>query len=79
LENGNTFSISSINNSDKNYFIQSTTLNSENYSPNFINYGAIQNGGELIFEMVDKPNKKWGSQLVETPYSLSRQELNRQH
>ena len=77
LKNGKTFSISSINNSDKNYFIQSTRLNNENYSHNFITYDVIQNGGEFIFNMVDMPNKKWGSQLEDAPYSLSREKPNR--
>lgn len=73
LENGKTFSISALNNSDKNYFIQSMTLNNKANSHNFITYDAIQNGGELIFKMNDKPNKKKGSQLEDTPYSLSKQ------
>ncbi|MEP1489338.1 MAG: GH92 family glycosyl hydrolase [Algibacter sp.] len=73
LENGKAFSISAINNSNKNYFIDSTTLNNEGYNHNYITYDAIQNGGELIFKMIDKPNKKWGSQLEDIPYSLSGQ------
>ncbi|MEP5339674.1 MAG: GH92 family glycosyl hydrolase [Algibacter sp.] len=73
LENGKVFSISAINNSNKNYFIDSTTLNNKSYNHNYITYDAIQNGGELIFKMIDKPNKKWGSQLEDIPYSLSGQ------
>ncbi|MHA7058848.1 GH92 family glycosyl hydrolase [Aquimarina sp. M1] len=78
LENGKKFSISSINNNDKNYFIESISLNNKDYDHNFISYGAIQDGGEFIFNMVDKPNKKRGSQLKNTPYSLTKEKLNQQ-
>jgi predicted alpha-1,2-mannosidase len=77
LENGKTFTISSTNNSASNYFIESTTLNNGNYSRNFLNYDAIQNGGELIFKMADQPNKMWGSQAEDTPYSFSKEKLYR--
>jgi len=75
LENGKAFSISAINNSEKNYYIQSVTLNKKDYSNNFLSYEAIQNGGELIFNMADLPNTNWGSKIEESPYSLSREKF----
>ncbi|SNR70559.1 GH92 family glycosyl hydrolase [Lutibacter flavus] len=71
LENGNTFIINAENNSSKNYYIQSTSLNGKNYSNNFLTFDAIQNGGEFKFELANEPNKEWGSQPENVPYSLS--------
>ena len=71
LENGKTFTIKSNNNSSKNYYIQSTSLNGKNYSPNYIRCSDIQNGGEFIFNLDENPNKNWGSQSNDVPYSLS--------
>ncbi len=71
LENGNSFTIQALNNSDKNYFIQSATLNDKDYTRNYLGYEAIQKGGEFIFKMADTPNKNWGSQPEDAPYSLS--------
>jgi len=77
LENGKTFSISAANNSDNNCFIQSATLNNKHYNHNFLSFDTIQNGGDLIFKMLDKPNKKWGNQAEYTPYSLSKENFNK--
>ncbi len=71
LENGNVFSISAQNNSNKNYYIQSTSLNDKNYKNNFLEYETIQDGGEIVFKLGSIPNKNWGSQLENVPYSLS--------
>ncbi|WP_299431840.1 GH92 family glycosyl hydrolase [uncultured Maribacter sp.] len=71
LENGKTFQISAPNNSKENFYIQSATLNSEAHNKSFITFDAIQNGGELYFEMDSTPNKKWASDADTVPYSLS--------
>ncbi len=71
LENGNKFAITAENNSKKNFYVQSTMLNDENYTNSYITYDDIQHGGELIFNMDNKPNKNWGSQGEDVPYSLS--------
>jgi predicted alpha-1,2-mannosidase len=71
LENGNKFTITAENNSGKNYYIQSTILNNENYNNNYIQFDDIQNGGKLIFNLTDTPDKNWGSQPENVPFSLS--------
>ena len=71
LENGNTFTINTKNNSKENFYIQSTKLNGDDYSNNFIKYDAIQNGGSFEFNLNSSPNKKWGSLPENVPYSLS--------
>jgi len=72
LENGNKFTVRADNNSYKNYYIQSTSLNNEDYSKSYMNFEDIQYGGELLFNMTDQPNLKWGSEPDGFPYSLSR-------
>ena len=73
LENGNKFTITAENNSAKNYYIQSTRLNGKKYPHNYIQFDDIQRGGEFIFKLGDLPDKDWGSQPENAPYSLSRE------
>lgn len=71
LENGNTFVISSKNNSKKNVYISNSTLNGKPYSNSYINFETIQKGGDLNFEMSEKPNKSWANKSENIPYSMS--------
>jgi predicted alpha-1,2-mannosidase len=57
LENGNTFVIKSINNSNANIYIQSVSLNGKEIDRNYITHKEIQQGGELVFTMGNTPNK----------------------
>lgn len=47
------------NNSEKNIYIQSATLNGKALDTPFLDFQSITNGGELIFEMGDRPSN-WG-------------------
>ena len=67
LQNGNTLTIKAPNVSDQNCYIQSVTLNGTPLHTAYITYEQIMAGGELIFTMDSKPNKKW---FTEKPYSL---------
>jgi predicted alpha-1,2-mannosidase len=67
LQNGNTLTIKAPNVSDKNCYIQSITLNGKSIHCAYITYEQIMAGGELVFTMGSKPNKKW---FTEKPYSL---------
>ena len=67
LQNGNTLTIKAPNVSDKNCYIQSVTLNGKPLHCGYITYEQIMAGGELVFTMGSKPNKKW---FTEKPYSL---------
>ncbi|MFB6342763.1 GH92 family glycosyl hydrolase [Saccharicrinis sp. FJH62] len=71
LENGNTFIVEAENNSDRNVYIQSATLNGQPYSKNYIRYSDISNGGILKFVMGPKPNKKRGIGDSDKPFSVS--------
>jgi len=67
LENGKTFRVTANGVSHKNIYIQSATLNGEEYSKSYISHSDIMNGGHLYFEMGSKPNKNWGSSDNDIP------------
>ena len=60
LENGNKFEIIANHLSDKNSYIQSATLNGEPFNQSFLFHDTIMQGGEIVFEMGNKPNRNWG-------------------
>lgn len=60
LPNGKTFIIKAENVSDKNFYIQSATLNGKVFNTTNISHEEILNGGTLHFVMGPKPNKNWG-------------------
>jgi putative alpha-1,2-mannosidase len=70
LENGKQFLIEAKNLSDKNIYIQSISLNGEDYHNSFILHKDIINGGKLVFNMSSKPNKEWAKNM-KLPYSMS--------
>lgn len=70
LENGKTFTIKTKNRTKKNKYIQSVTLNGKPYSKNYILHQDIMNGGEIVFQMGEKPNKSWGNRLENLPVSF---------
>ncbi|WP_301929671.1 GH92 family glycosyl hydrolase [Ferruginibacter sp.] len=57
---GKTFTIKAINNSPKNIYIQSATLNGKPWPYCFITHAAIAKGGILQLQMGDRPNEHWG-------------------
>ncbi|MDB4303804.1 GH92 family glycosyl hydrolase, partial [Desulfosarcina sp.] len=69
LENGKTFTIKSENNSSANRYIQSTSLNGNNYHKSYLSHFDMMEGGEFIFEMGPDPNKKWGVDEENLPVS----------
>lgn len=54
LENGKTFEIEVQNQSDKNVFVKSITLNGTPLKSYFIDHNQIVNGGKMIFIMSNK-------------------------
>ena len=60
LKNGNTFVIKANNVSEKNFYIQSATLNGEEYNKSYISHSDINSGGEIIFHMGSSPSN-WGN------------------
>lgn len=66
---GKEFIIEAKDLSPQNYYIQSVSLNGKLYSKSYIKHSDIINGGSLVFEMGDKPNKKWGKSKENRPPS----------
>lgn len=69
LENGKQFEIVAKNNSEKNIYIQSASLNGEPYSKTYLKNDDILNGGQLVLDMSVAPNKEWGNKKGDRPYS----------
>jgi len=59
LENGNTFTMRSLNNSLENKYVQSVFLNGKRHDRRSISHDEIMRGGELVFEMGATPNFEW--------------------
>ena len=69
LENGKSFTIKAPGVSHKNIYIQSATLNGRPYLKSFISHKDLMAGGELIFAMGARPNRRWGSGDLNVPVS----------
>jgi predicted alpha-1,2-mannosidase len=66
------FTVIANNVSKEDKYIQSATLNGKTLNLTYITQNEIMNGGTLIFNMGDKPNKEWGSTKDDQPPSLSK-------
>lgn len=60
LPNGKTFVIEAENVSNKNFYIQSVTLNGKAFNKTAISHQEMLKGGILHFVMGAQPNKNWG-------------------
>lgn len=61
LSNGNKLTIKANNLSKTNIYIQSMTINGKSWNKSYLSFDDINNGGEIVFTMGNKPNKKWGT------------------
>ena len=57
LENGNQLIIRSINNSEKNVYVQKITFNGKEIKDFHLKHSDLIKGGELVFQMSDQPKK----------------------
>ncbi|WP_342645300.1 GH92 family glycosyl hydrolase [Mucilaginibacter sp. CSA2-8R] len=62
-ENGKDFTIIAKNLSAGNMYIKSASLNGKDHNQSWIQHADIVNGGQLVFEMTDKPTN-WGTQIL---------------
>ena len=69
LENGNRFVIEAKNRSPENMYIQSATLNGAPFLRSYIFHHEIMSGSKLVFVMGPLPNKDWGSDPSDRPWS----------
>ncbi|MBS1512135.1 MAG: GH92 family glycosyl hydrolase [Bacteroidetes bacterium] len=58
LENGKTFSVEAIDQSDKNVYVKKVLLNGQPLNRRYITHEEIMNGGKLVFYMSARPNTK---------------------
>ena len=71
VPNGKTFRVNTVNNSGKNVYIQSATLNGKPYTKMYITHQNIMNGGILQLTMGNRPSKIWGVKIEDAPGSMT--------
>ncbi|MBO9573732.1 MAG: glycoside hydrolase family 92 protein, partial [Chitinophagaceae bacterium] len=59
---GKTFTISAINNSPENIYIQSASLNGKPYNKSWLDHVDLAEGGTLQLVLGPAPNEAWGVQ-----------------
>jgi predicted alpha-1,2-mannosidase len=67
LPNKKSFTVTAVNNSPKNIYIQSVELNGKPYHKTFIKHQDIVNGGTMKFVMGSKPNFSYGGDNIQRP------------
>ena len=69
LGNNKSFTVKTVNNSQKNIYIQSVKLNGVDYKNSYITHKDIIKGGEIEFKMGPNPNKDFGKEDIYRPKS----------
>jgi predicted alpha-1,2-mannosidase len=72
MGNGKDFTVTAVNNSEKNLYIQSATLNGKPWNKPWFSHADIANGGKLVLRMGPAPNKSWGTAVDAAPPSMSK-------
>jgi predicted alpha-1,2-mannosidase len=62
LPNGKTFSVEAKNNSKRNKYIQSASLNGQSINRPWLTHEELMSGGVLNLEMGERANKNWGTE-----------------
>ena len=71
LPNGKTFTILADHLDDAHPYVGSVSLDGKPLERVWIGHDEIMAGGELHFVMAAQPNKQWGTQPRDRPYSMS--------
>ncbi|RZK60746.1 MAG: glycoside hydrolase family 92 protein [Pedobacter sp.] len=69
LNNGKSFQITALNNSNTNKYIQAIKLNGKPYTKSYITYKDIMAGGSMEYTMGNSPNKSFGKLPADWPKS----------
>jgi predicted alpha-1,2-mannosidase len=64
---GSSFTVIAKNNSARNLYIQSATLNGQSLTRSWISHQEISDGGELVLNMGPNPNRNWGAAPADRP------------
>ena len=70
LGNDKFFEIEAVNNSTENKYIQSATLNGQEWNKPWFYHKDMVNGGKLVLTMGKKANRNWASAPESSPPSL---------
>jgi predicted alpha-1,2-mannosidase len=76
MGNGRDFTIIANHVSTQNKYIQTATLNGKPLNKPWFLHQDIADGGTLVLEMGDRPNKLWGSAPEDAPPSMSGESSN---
>ena len=71
LPTGRRFTISAPDNSDTNFYIGSMKVNGRRQDRNWLSYGELASGADIVFEMTDAPAVSRGIAKESRPYSFS--------
>jgi len=74
MSSGKELSIIARDNSEKNIYIQSATLNGKPWNKPWFDHADIAAGGELVLVMGLMPNRNWGTSPAAAPSSMSDKE-----
>jgi predicted alpha-1,2-mannosidase len=69
LENGKTFVLRAPKASRANKYIQSVKVNGSVWDKTWFPHDVIAEGGKIVLEMGDRPNKQWGVAPEAAPFS----------
>jgi predicted alpha-1,2-mannosidase len=75
---GRTFTLVAENNSPKNMYIQSATLNGKPLVRSWFSHTELAAGGELVLKMGPKPNPAWGQAAEDRPPAIEPVPLKQQ-
>ncbi|MBA7661747.1 hypothetical protein ES703_69767 [subsurface metagenome] len=70
---GGKFVIETKNNSKKNKYIQSASLDGKSLNKPWFYHSQLVDGGKLVLQMGPEPNKEWGSSPEATPPSMTKE------
>jgi putative alpha-1,2-mannosidase len=71
MGNGKDFTIVARNNSSRNIYIQSATLNGKPWNKPWFSHADIAKGATLVLTMGPTPNQNWGSAPDAAPPSMT--------
>ena len=73
LSEGKKLQINAPNRTRENFYIKDIKVNQNPYPATFFKHADLIKGGVIDFNMTTSPNKKWGAQKLNKPFSLSNQ------
>ena len=71
MANGKTLKLCAPDNSPENCYIDAMKVNGKKYSRSYLTHDQLINGGTIIFDMSDQPNKARATSVKDRPYSFS--------